>query len=217
MASVRETILGMLTEYPSLFTTKAGCYKHLFLTNGGGYDWIDGELVVCHSAKSGPDFKDEDAAMVEQAEKYGLTPNYKKMFGREENEYVRLETRRNNMHIQFALDNIDLIMRSEHVAFYSGSAILYSGWDYSNLMKVPTDVKPDWLEAVNECRFALVSHIYQSKQIRHYTTKGIDDLERDLNRLKTERFPEEFKRDAEMAELTKEIVADIKAEEDGEG
>lgn len=213
MASVRDTVLAMLTQYPTLFTTKADCYRHLFLSNGNGYDWVDGELVAWGNPKGEPDFKNEDEAMVEQAEKYGLTPNYKKMFGHEENEHIRLETRRNNMNIQFALDNIDLIMRSEHLTFYSGLTIMYSGWNYCNLMQVPTDVKPDWLEAVNECRFALGPFIYQTRQVQHYTTDAIDELERDLERLKTERFPEEFKRDAEMAELAAEITAEIKAEE----
>lgn len=213
MASVRDTVLAMLTQYPSLFTTKADCYRHLFLTNGNGYDWVDGELVSWGDPKTEPDFKDEDAVIVEHAEKYGIIPNHKKIFGKEEFEYVRLDTRRNNMNIQFALDNIDLIMRSEHVTFYSGSTILYSGWDYCPLMKVPADVKPDWLKAVNECRFALMSYIHQLKQIRHYITTGVDDLERDLKRLKIERFPEEFKRDADMVALTEEILAEIKAEE----
>ena len=213
MASVRDTVLAMLTQYPTLFTTKADCYRHLFLSNGNGYDWIDGALVAWGNPKGEPDFKDEDAAVVEQAEKYGLTPNYKKMFGREEYEYIRLETRRNNMHIQFALDNIDMIMRSEHIEFHSGSIIIYSGWDYCPLIKVPAVVKPDWLEAVNECRFALGPYIHQSRQVQHYATDAIDELERDLERLKTERFPEEFEHDAEMAELAAEIAAEVKAEE----
>ena len=212
MASVRDTVLRMLTEFPSLFTSKADCYRHLFLVNGNGYDWVDGELVSW-SSKSGPDFKDEDAAMVEHAEKFGLIPNYRKNFGKEENEYVRLETRRNNMNIQFALDNIDMIMRSEMVMFGSGSTIHYSGWNYCKLMQVPEDVKPDWLEVVNEVRSALGPYIYGMKQVRQYITNGVEELEKDLKRLKTERFPEEFKRDAEMAETTSRILAELKAKE----
>lgn len=210
MASVRDEVLRMLTEYPSIFPNKSACFRHLFLVNGNGYDWVDGELVSW-SAKSAPDFKNEDEAVEEHAEKFGRTPLYEKVFGEEQFGYIRLETRMNNLLIQFAIDNIDLIMKSEMISF--GSSLHYSGWDYCLLMQVPEDVKPDWLEAVNDCRHALIPFVYQAKQMRHYMTTGIDDLDRDLTRLKTERFSEEFKRDAEMADMVKDILAEIKDEE----
>ncbi len=206
MASVRDEVLQMLTEYPSLFQDKSACFSHLFLTNGNGYNWVDGELVSIDSDKSGPDFKDEDEVIREQIEKYGEITNYKQLLGKELYGYIRLETRKHNLLIQFAIDNIDLIMESEMISFHSGSSIYYSGWDYCKLMQVPEDVKEDWLQAVNDCRSALVSFVNQTKQFRHYHTTAIDDLERDLKRLKTERFPEEFKRDAEMAELAKKYM-----------
>lgn len=210
MASVRDEVLRMLTEFPSLFTSKADCYRHLFLVNGNGYDWEGGELISIGSSKTGPDFKDEDDAVKEHGEKFGTMENYEKVFGHKEHDYIRLETRRNNIHIQFALDNIDMIMRSEMIMFGSSSTIHYSGWNYSLLMHVPEDVKPDWLEVVNEVRSALGPYIYGMRQVRQYITNGVDELEKDLKRLKTERFPEEFKRDAEMAELATELLAEMK-------
>jgi len=45
MASYAETLARMMRQYPTLFPTEAHALHHLFLVNGNGYDWIEGQLV----------------------------------------------------------------------------------------------------------------------------------------------------------------------------
>lgn len=205
MASVRDTVLAMLTQYPSIFPDKSACYRHLFLVNGNGYEWVDGELVNVYPSKNEPDFKDEDKAVADQIEKFGQTPNYENVFGHEQYSYVRLDTRRHNMLIQFALDNIDLIMEAEHVKFDTTIFMTYSGWDYCKLMQMPDDVKPDWLEAVKEVRHSLIPCMYYAKKYGEYCTNNLKQMEADLERLKTEKFFHEYECEEEMKKMVEEL------------
>ena len=43
--TVKDTIKSMIIMYPRLFPTKLSVYDHLFLTNGNGYRWENGELI----------------------------------------------------------------------------------------------------------------------------------------------------------------------------
>lgn len=45
MASYAETVARMMRQYPTLFPTEAHALHHLFIVNGNGYDWIEGQLV----------------------------------------------------------------------------------------------------------------------------------------------------------------------------
>jgi len=204
MASVRDTLLSMLTQYPSLFSNKTDCFNHLFLRNGNGYDWIDGELVSVCDVESGPDFKDEDEEILRRTK----DDHYKcEAF----NNQIRLDVRRNNMLIQFALDNIDLIVE-EHLMFYSRSSISYSGWDYSPLMQVPLDVKPDWEKAVRDCMWSLTPYINQSMRFDAYHLDSVKMLGQDLIRLKKERFPDILETDKHISKMLSDILGKSKGE-----
>lgn len=201
MASVRDTIFEMLTEYPSLFKTKASCYRHLFLVNGNGYDWVNGELIAWNGGNSEPDFKDEDeeiAQRTKDSEHIGNT------------DWIRLEVRRNNQAIQFAIDNIDIIYESEMLMFGHSSSLHYSGWEYCKLMQVPEDVKPDWREAIMDVMFALIPYINQSLDFDVRKVEETKALARDLQRLKEEKFPDVIRSDAEMKKFLTKILGDKK-------
>ena len=191
MASVRYTVLGMLTQYPSIFPDKSACYRHLFLVNGNGYEWIDGELVDVCPSKTGPDFKNEN----EEVERQHGDCHYR---SESMDNRIRLDVRRYNMLIQFALDNIDMIMDSEHVEFKSDIFVTYSGWEFCKLMQMPDDIKPDWLEAVRDVRWALVPCVNQAKRFKPLYDRGLENLERDLKRLKDEKFAHEYKTEEQM-------------------
>jgi len=203
MASVRDTIYGMLTQYPSLFSNRSDCFVHLFLTNGNGYEWENGELIdVCrYSAKTKPDFKNEDDEVQKETDKDSYD------WGVDCYNYLRLDIRRNNMRIQFAIDNIELMMK-ESLRFYSTSrTIHYSGWEFCKLMDAPKDIKEDWKQAVLECMNALMPYINQTLPYCDNRKQGLEQLTIDLKRLKEERFPEEIKREKDMAEYVKKLLA----------
>ena len=41
----KDTIKSIIIMHPRLFPTKLSVYNHLFLTNGNGYRWENGELI----------------------------------------------------------------------------------------------------------------------------------------------------------------------------
>ena len=51
--NIDDTVRNMLLTYPGLFMNRLDTYNHLFCTLGGGYEWINGELIdVCAVKKS---------------------------------------------------------------------------------------------------------------------------------------------------------------------
>lgn len=208
MASVRDTIFQMLTRYPSLFGNRADCFVQLFLTNGNGYDWVDGELIdVFEFVKFAPDFKDEEEEIRKEKEKDSFD------WDEEHYNHTRLRVRRNNTRIQFAIDNIDLMM-NESLMFYSESRrVHYSGWDFCPLMAVPEDVKDDWKEAVLECMSSLHPFIYQVLPYCDRDKDSLEELSADLHRLKEEKFPEVIEHEKKMAVFAKKIIDKMDKEE----
>ena len=43
--TVEETIKKCILSYPNIFKNKLDVYNHLFLTNGNGFKWVNGELI----------------------------------------------------------------------------------------------------------------------------------------------------------------------------
>lgn len=204
MASVRDTLYEMLTQYPSLFENRTDCFVHLFLTNGNGYDWVKGELVSWSEPKDTPAFQDEWL----EVQKYKDSDKDVHEWEDSHYDWVRLNVRRDNARVQFAIDNFDLMMK-EVIAFYSGRRIHYSGWEFCPLMQVPENVTDDWREAIHEVMAALISYIHQILQFygEHLETQ-INALKDDLQRLKKEKFPEVIQREKELAKILAEIMAD---------
>lgn len=45
MFGYNRTILRMMMSYPSIFPNHFSCQHHLFIVNGNGYEWKNGQLV----------------------------------------------------------------------------------------------------------------------------------------------------------------------------
>ena len=43
--TIKDTIKSIIIMFPGLYSTKLSVYNHLFLTNGNGYRWENGELI----------------------------------------------------------------------------------------------------------------------------------------------------------------------------
>ena len=43
--NLKDSVINSMREYPSISGNKLDVYDHLFLTNGNGYDWVNGELI----------------------------------------------------------------------------------------------------------------------------------------------------------------------------
>lgn len=180
MASVRDTIYRCLVCYPELFRTKSECFSYLFLVNGNGYEWIKGELVdkVEDRNKKGPMIIDEEIKIAKTLENLPDFPgDYSSIINNE-----RLRIRRQNASVQFAMENIDLIL-AERVSFQQGRLGHYSGPDHCQLMKVPDNIKEDWLIAVKECIYGLFSYISCIQRERENEDMFMPRLKTDLHPL----------------------------------
>ena len=46
--NVHDTVKKMMLTYPSLYKSRMACFSHMFATTGGGYDWVNGEMVALY-------------------------------------------------------------------------------------------------------------------------------------------------------------------------
>lgn len=203
MASVRDTVYEMMTLYPSLYKTKSSCFHHLFFVIGNGYEWEDGELVYFHREKTKIEFKDED----EVIRKSGLLTDLHPDINDKYYDSFRLRTRETNAALQFTLDNFDVIMSGEHLAF--GNMYPYSS-KYNHLTHMPDDAKPDWREAIEECLWALTPYFNSfAGSGAEMTKEKAIAMAKDIQRFKEEKFPEFLKRQKKFSEMIKDILKEV--------
>ena len=202
MASVRDTVYNLLVGYPSLFTTVMDCYVHLFLVTGGGYEWVDGELVVvCRSEPKGPmAFEDdEDAEMLKRLSSLNSKPVTKI----EGSEYLRIQIRREKLQVQFVIDNIDLMFKE--LSFISKKNLSYYGSKYNNMFNMPDDVKDDWRDAIRGFVFNLRTDVRQRIENNEFELSGLAKLYKDLTTMEQEKFPTSVSTRKTISEILKEI------------
>lgn len=202
MASVRDTVYNLLVGYPSLFTTVTDCYVHLFLVTGGGYEWVDGELVdVCRPEPRGPmAFEDdEDAEMLKRLSAMSNKP----VTEIEGSDYLRIQIRRERLQVQFVVDNIDLMFK-EH-SFISKKNLSYYGSKYNGMFNMPDDVKDDWRDAIRGFVFDLQSDVRQRLHNNEFELSGLAKLYKDLTKMEQEKFPTSVATRKTISEILKGI------------
>ena len=138
--TVETTLQDMYDNFPTLFSTKQECYDHLFCTVGNGYCWKWGQIV-------------EDV--------YGLEDDKEK----HENDYLHPKV----LKAEQSLDNIKM-KQNEDRELYELKQLddledynidigeydpnkhhWYKISKHSLINKIPSDVKPDWKKAAEEC------------------------------------------------------------------
>jgi ferritin len=158
--TIKDTIKSMVITYPVLFPTKLELYNHLFLTNGNGYEWIDGELV------SEGDIKDvsiEDGLdkLFNDQFQYVLLNDYLKVVSKEEfiinlckqkNEdpIVNYFKRKNEEKLTLVKRIINYKNITNEKLYVTDEVILYPLCEYSQILNVPDDIKDDWKDAIKE-------------------------------------------------------------------
>lgn len=172
MASLRDTCFHMLVAFPTLFANKADCLRHLFLTSGGGYEWVDGELVSVYIDRNHPwmvpQYRDEMVELLKYEDET-VRPLELHATG---NDFIigqkKLDVRRINNQIKFVIDNFDLLME-EPVQFNRLSEITRS--KYEAIFHIPDDVKPDWLEAAKRTVDAVMAYCH-GERLRRFNAEA---------------------------------------------
>jgi hypothetical protein len=154
------TIQDMFNKYPTLYKDRSDCLNHLFCCIGNGYDWDNGELVYI-----GRDERAMDIAYLESCLVNGKAHQYNKMSLRAEaRHYASLRSENIEPHLQKVADEIeekyfmslpdDVYHKRERKYrwyFYLGGYCT----NYAYLFNYPSDIKPDWLAGIEECKAML--------------------------------------------------------------
>jgi hypothetical protein len=134
----------MVKEYPGLFPNRVRALEHLFCVYGNGYEWKNGELVGTEMriSKKARERHEELTRAIEET-----VSLLEKLGGHEEHcALYRLEKKAE----KWAFDNADLIASSPVTEVHPTYKFFLMCEEYSALLNIPDDVKPDWLEAAKE-------------------------------------------------------------------
>lgn len=167
------TIQSMFDEYPALFIERADCLNQLFVVLGSGYRWKNGELV-----SSDDDYSKKDIQRFKEHLVDGKAFQHNKMSLRAQHLYYE-NLRKQNPYYKDPLEGVyskkeikrmhqEYINKLPDDVYYEEPNRRYrwyccSIWPsvgeridwcekYIPLLNIPEDVKPDWLEGIEETK-----------------------------------------------------------------
>jgi len=171
--NVELTIQEMFDDHPTLFKERADCLNHLFCTIGNGYEWYNGELVSDSIPLSDTEIKALENRLVDNK-----AFQHNKMSLRAESQYYYDQAKAKNFkniperHRQNYIKNAPANIAELPDDIYHKQPERRKRWyfyinipnreyidyceDYAYLFNFPEDIKPDWHDAINECRKLLI-------------------------------------------------------------
>ena len=174
--NVELTIQDCFDNYPGLFKERADVLSHLFCTIGNGYEWKDGELVINVPTDSG-------LVLLESHLVDGKAFQHNKLSLRAESQLYEQERIAQGWYDdwknRYPDSNIEEMkaIRQKTIAklpddVYYREPERKKRWgffvnipnrqyvdfheNFSFLFNYPDDIKPDWKDAIEECRGLLV-------------------------------------------------------------
>jgi len=146
--TVEETIKKAMINYPSLFPTKYDVLEHLFLVNGNGYDWENGQLIAIfgHAEKSNTA---ECAIKLAQDFIDGFKP-YEDVneFAKQIITHTKIEllieelTVLNNFEENYKKTSDEYLKNRNRAKLYPAD------FGFCKIGKIPENIQDDWREAV---------------------------------------------------------------------
>lgn len=195
--NLKDSVINSMREYPSISENKLDVYDHLFLTNGNGYDWVNGELIE-------PSNEKPNVISIEEAidklfnDEYRIDLTTDRMFfyieELEKEEKVVKESLQNDLK-RYAQD-VKTIINAEKAVNQSLFEIepiisldglepectLYPLSKYSKIMNIPDDIKSDWLDGIKELMDYLLNSEFPS--VIEYRTTYKNELNQVIERIK---------------------------------
>lgn len=168
----KDTIKSMIITCPRIFPTKLSIYDHLFLTNGNGYEWIDGELVSKEDAEN-CSIEDGLEALFNDEFQYKLLSSYLEVTSDEE-DIINFFKRRNKEKLELVkvIINYEKIINEKlHISNEEG---LYPLCKYSKILNIPNDIKDDWKDAIKEFLYFIMTS--EENKIIKYRNQYINKL-----------------------------------------
>ena len=194
---LKDSVINSMREYPSISGNKLDVYDHLFLTNGNGYDWVNGELIE-------PSNEKPNVISIEEAidnlfnDEYRIDLTTDRMFffigelNKEEKvvkESLQYDLKRYAQNVKTIINAEKLVNQSlfeiEPIISLDGlepECILYPLSKYSKIMNIPDDIKPDWLDGIKELMDYLLNSDFPS--VVEYRTTYKNELNQVVERIK---------------------------------
>lgn len=170
--NVELTIQEMFDKYPTLFKERADCLNHLFCVIGNGYSWVNGELVLNEDKITKKEIKILESRLVD-----GKAFQHNKLSLKAEAIIYLEESVKEGFYEEFPAEVAEKLIearkktidklpddvyyrspRSKRWGFYvniPGKERIDYHKEYAELWNYPTDIKPDWIEAIEECKLLL--------------------------------------------------------------
>lgn len=146
--TVKDTIKSMIIMYPRLFPTKLSVYDHLFLTNGNGYRWENGELISDDDEEN-CSMDDGLEALFNDELQYDFLEDYLEVTTDSE-DIINYFKRRNKEKLELVkviINHEKIINEKLHII---NEVNLYPLCKYSKILNIPNDIKDDWKDAIKE-------------------------------------------------------------------
>ena len=174
--TVELTIQQMFNNYPTLFKERADCLDHLFCRIGNGYTWVNGELVLntpiteeignlSSALVNGKAHQHNKLSLRAESQWYedqriaeGWYEEWKERYPDEDIEKMKAIRQQT---IDKLPDNVYYKepLRKKRWGFYHnlfGHERIDFHTNFAFLFNHPNDIKPDWREAIEECKKLLV-------------------------------------------------------------
>lgn len=146
--TVKDTIKSMITMHPRLFSTKLSVYNHLFLTNGNGFRWENGELISKNGEKN-CSIEDGLEALFNGQLQYDCLKGYLNITTDSE-DIINYFKRRNKEKLELAKVIINYEKITNEKLYLTHKEVLYPLCKYSKILNIPDDIKDDWKDAIKE-------------------------------------------------------------------
>lgn len=183
--NVELTIQEMFDSYPTLFKERADCLSHLFCVIGNGYEWVNGELVECTCIL-------EDIEKITSHLVDGKAHQHNKLSLRAESQYYQNQRiaegwfeERKDKYSDEDVEELKAIFqknintmpddvyyrepdRKKRWGFYvniPGHEQINFHEKWAFLFNYPDDIKPDWKEAIEECRRLLIEDGFELPEV----------------------------------------------------
>ena len=146
--TIKDTIKSIIIMFPRLYSTKLSVYNHLFLTNGNGYRWENGELIS-EDDKENCSIEDGLESLFNDELQYRFLENYLKVTTDSE-DIINYFKRRNKEKLELA----KVILNYENIIseklYITNEEELYPLCKYAKILNIPDDIKDDWKDAIKE-------------------------------------------------------------------
>ena len=195
--NLKDSVINSMREYPSISENKLDVYDHLFLTIGNGYYWVNGELIDPYNKKVNiMSIEDAIDNLFNDESRLDLTTDRMFFYIGELNKGEKVVKQSLQYDLKRYAQDVKTIINAEKLVNQSLFEIepitsldglepkctLYPLSKYSEIMNIPDDIKPDWLNGIKELMEYLLNSEFPS--VVEYRTTYKNELNQVVERIK---------------------------------